>query len=59
MENDVVQIRNQSLLAHRENTNRISEAFIISLNLLFTCAEDRIVPVAEKLHSEPKYQYDK
>ena len=53
MENDVVEIRNHSLLAHRENANRISKTLIISLYLLFACSEDSIVPVTEKLHSEP------
>ena len=56
-QNNVLEIGNQSFLAHRENTNRISETFIISLYLLFACSEDSIVPVTEKLHSEPKYQY--
>lgn len=53
----MVEIWNQSLLTHRENANRISKTFIISLYLLFTCTEDSIVPVTEKLHSEPKCQY--
>ncbi len=53
----MIEIWNQSLLAHWENTNRISKTFIISFYLLFTCTEDRIVPVTEKLHSEPKHQY--
>ena len=53
----MVEIRNQSCLTHRENANGISEAFIISFYLLFACTEDSIVPVAEKLHNEPKCQY--
>ena len=57
MQDHMIQIRDQPRLAGGNNTDGISEAVIISFQLLFRSAENSIVPMAKKLNGKPKKQY--
>ena len=56
MQNNMIEIGDQSFFTHREKPDRIPKTIVIALNFLFACAKDRIKPMAEKLHDEPKSQ---
>ena len=50
----MIQIRNQSFVAHGEKPDAVPEAIVIPLQFPFACAENREIPVAHKLHDEPE-----
>ena len=56
MQNNMIEIGDQSFFAHREKPDRIPKTIVITLNFLPACAKDRIKPMTEKLHDEPKSQ---
>ena len=57
MQDHMIQIRDQPRLAGGNNTDGISEAVIISFQLLLRRAENSIIPVAKKLNDKPKKQH--
>ena len=54
MQDNVIEIRDQSCVTGGEDPDAVPEALVISLQFLFACAEDREIPVAHKLHDEPR-----
>ncbi len=56
MQNNMIEIGNQSFFAHREKPDRIPETVVVALNFLFACTKDRVKPMTEKLYDEPKSQ---
>ena len=59
MQNDMVQVRDQPLPAHRKQAHRILKAFVVPFQFFPACPEDRIVPVTEKLNDQPEKQHRK
>ena len=57
MQYNVIQIRYQPRLTHREDPDSIPETVIVSLQLFPARPEDGIIPVAEKLDDSPKDKY--
>ena len=49
MQYNVIQIRYQPRLTHREDPDSIPETVIVSLQLFPACTKNSIIPVAEKL----------
>ena len=56
MQNDMIQIRNNALLARPKDPDRIPEAVVIPFQLLLARAENGIKPMTEKLDDEPEDQ---
>ncbi len=56
MQDSVIEIRDQSCITGGNNPDAVPEALVIPLQFLFTCAEDREIPVAHKLYGEPEQQ---
>ena len=56
MQDNVIEIRDQSCITGGNNPDAVPEALVIPLQFLFACAEDREIPVAHKLHDEPEQQ---
>ncbi len=46
MQQDMIQIRYEPRLAHREETDRVTEAVVIPLQFGFARAEKGIIPMA-------------
>ena len=56
MQDNVIEIRDQSCVTGGEDPDAVPEALVISLQFLFTGSKDREIPVAHKLHDEPEQQ---
>ena len=54
MQDNVIEIRDQSCVTGGEDADAVPEALVISLQFLFTGSKDREIPVAHKLHDEPR-----
>ena len=54
VQNDMIKIRHKPGIAFRKDPQSSFEAFVVSPELGFACAEERIAPVAEKLDGEPE-----
>ena len=56
MLNNMIEIRNKSCFAHRENADSVPETFIVAFQLALRNTKDRVMPVAEELHDKPQDQ---
>jgi hypothetical protein len=56
VQNNVIQIRNQSFITHGKKPDAALETTVISLQFPFTGTKDRIIPVAHKLYDKPENQ---
>ena len=57
MLDNMIKIRDEPCLAHREDPERIAETVIISLQFPVGGSEDCEIPMAKKLHDKPEDQY--
>ena len=56
MQYNVIQIRYQPRLTHREDPDGIPETIVVTLQFRLTRSENRKIPEAEKLDNSPKYE---
>ena len=56
VQDDVIEIRDESCVTGREDADAVPEAFVISLQFFFTGSKDCEIPVAHELDDEPEHQ---
>ena len=57
MLNDMIQIRDKSRPAHREDADGVFKALVITIKFSLRSPEDREIPVTEEFHREPQDQH--